>query len=219
MADDNQGSIPYARFQEAIAAKNAAEAKVEKLTNELNTVRTQFETSIAQVQEQVDAKEAEIAQIRLQHDMDRTLLADGINDEGVIDYLRFKYSGVEKPEDGEKPGFSDWYGNYKKEKPTILQPFLKKAESKTRETNTGTQQQNAGGQQNTSGTEQANTSGGQQTEIKKNEEGATDQSHNGRTGNTEAISNLTPQSLSKMSHEQIKQMGGWDAILSQLPKA
>jgi len=55
--------------------------------------------------------------------MDKALLAEGIRDEGVAEFVRYKY-GTHKAEEGQqKPAFVEWWKGYKESKPAILAPF------------------------------------------------------------------------------------------------
>lgn len=214
MADENvEGTgnmIPYARFAEVVSQKNKAEsdkaameAKLQELTAQVST----YESKVQEAQAAAEAKAQEVVRMRLQHDMDVTLLRDGIGDKEVQGFLTYKYGTVEAKEDGTKPSFADWYNTYKATDPAVLKPFLKKAETQTQTETQGQTQDQTQGQTQTQG-------------IKKAETAAVpDQSHAARTGSGEALSNLTPHSLARMTPDQIKQMGGMGEILKLLPKA
>ena len=191
---DAPDAIPYARFQELTVQHAAAEKRATAAEAALEKARGQFESSIATVQEQVTAKDRELASVRLQHDMDRTLLADGIADAGVVDYLRFKFNNIETAEGEEAQGFGDWFASYKEGKPALLQSFMKQAE-------------NAAPPPAPVPTPPPGPRKASVPPI--------DTSNNGRTGANGAVSAITPESLAKMTPEQIKQMGGMDAIIAQ----
>lgn len=213
MSDENtqsqQGPIPYARFQEVVAAKNAAEAKVQEISGRLETFQVQLDEAKAQAQakaQEAEAKAQEMANLSLQHQMETTLLREGIQDKEVMDFLSFKYNGVKVEGDAQKPSFQDWFKDYKAGEPVVLKPF-QKADTQTQQTQeVQTQQANTQTQQ----TQVAKKAGSEDAVVP-------DQSHSARTGTGEAVSNLTPHSLAKMTSEQIKQMGGMSEILKRLP--
>ena len=211
MSDHNEDgkSIPYARFQEVVAAKNAAEARLKELESSVSTL----EANLATAQQEAEAKAAALIQAQAKHDMTVTLLSDGVDDGEVTEFLAFKYQSAKK--DNPDTSFADWYAEYKASDPAVLKPFQRQAQTQ-QAAPTQTQAQTQTQQATQVETQQATQVETQQP--KKGEGVVQDQSLENRTGASDAISNLTPHSLAKMTKAQIEQMGGMAEIIRRMPR-
>lgn len=114
MSDQNELAEIISKLQKAEARATAAEGELAK-------VNSTFGEKIKQLTQKAAAAEAQVAEVTLGYEMDRTLMADGITDPAAIDYIRYSYS---KSATGDvKPSFTDFYGAYKEEKKDFLQSF------------------------------------------------------------------------------------------------
>lgn len=125
MADQND-------LAELIAKLQKAEARASTAEGELAKVNANFATTTAKLNERVKLAESQVGEVKLQFEMDRTLMADGITDEAAIDYIRYSYGKAPKVGDA-APAFTDFYTSYKEEKKDFLQSFrpaMQKAETR-----------------------------------------------------------------------------------------
>ena len=112
MAEEDQSSIPFARFQEVVGQKNKAEADLLAAQKQITTLEGNLTSQVATITQERDALVKTLETTRLDHDVDRALLQEGVNADG-IDYLRYRYANVTVEEGQEKPGFGDWFTEYK----------------------------------------------------------------------------------------------------------
>lgn len=119
MAGDVEGkTVPYARFAEILAERNALRGQVAQLEGQATTFaaeRTTWERKIA---------EAEEARTWAGHEAN--LAREGIADRDVAEFVRYQYSRAEKGKDGAAPAFDEWWKGYRESKPAVLAPFLDK---------------------------------------------------------------------------------------------
>jgi len=103
--------VPHDRLSEIVAQRNAArdelaEAKASltettgKTSKELERLRKDYETATGRIGELEGAAEWS------KHEV--SLARMGVTDGERVDFLRHKFSKVEKPEDGERPAFDEW---------------------------------------------------------------------------------------------------------------
>lgn len=102
--------------------------KLEEANKKLSSFESVFEARFATLSNEKAEVEGQMAEMKLGHQMDKTLMGAGIGDEGVIDYLRYRYSQVKTEEGQDKADFGTWFKTYQDSKPSILSGFSKKAE-------------------------------------------------------------------------------------------
>ena len=120
MADITISEAEYATLKASVTAKDAAEAK-------LNSFESVFQARFDALSVEKEAAVAALAKAETGYSVDRALMSDGVNDDGVIEFLKFKHSSAPAKEDGTKPAFGEWYTGYKETKPALLTPWLNKA--------------------------------------------------------------------------------------------
>jgi|DEB0MinimDraft_3_1074331.scaffolds.fasta_scaffold00047_15 hypothetical protein len=198
---DEQGSIPYARFSELTELKNRLQAEVAALKKQNTSLEGRLTKAIEAKDTATSTFEAQLSKLKLDHEMDRVLLSEGIDEQGV-EFLRFKYDGMAAPEEGtEKPDFGAWFTGFKETNSSLVSAFVKKEEKKE-ETHAQPQAQ-VQVQDSTPRKGPSDT----QTQVQDN-------SRNGVTGTFDP-NTLTPQQIAQMTPEQWKAQS--DSLITSLP--
>lgn len=115
------------RFNEVLSARNAAREELATLRADVTELKAGHSSALEELQGKVEEAAKEAAKLAGEKSWAESMIdlaRDGVEDEEIVDYLRYKYDRLEVEEGKDKPTFSEWYGEYKATEPTVLRPFL-----------------------------------------------------------------------------------------------
>lgn len=119
MANDND-VVSVIKYNELLEKLTQAEAAKSKAESEANKIRATFEASVQKLEARATKAEAALADATLGFEMSKSLLADGISDEGLTEFTRFSYSST--PEGDRKP-FGEWFPDFRERNKALFDSF------------------------------------------------------------------------------------------------
>jgi len=178
------------------ARAETAEKAVEEANGKLGRFEETFQARFKVISDERDTALSELKTVKTSFAVDRALMTDGIDDEGIVEFLKFKHSKLEADEEGNVKDFGDWYNGYKETKPVILNQWLNKtaevAETKVPESIPNQEEVNP----------EAEVAAVAETEVKTIKEPVVDTSKVFKQGEqSENTQTLSPQEISSLSFE------------------